>query len=127
MRSLGFASERPPPKTFQGTPTRHRGVHVGNFRLVEKEGGEELTGEDEEVLRLFASQAACAIVSARSCRDERRARAGLEALVETSPVGLAVFGAQTGRPVSFYREARRILECPRTRDRSPEHPLQAMT
>ena len=56
---------------------RHRGVHVANSCRVEKAGGEEFTGEDEEVLRLFASQAACAIVSARSCRDERRARADL--------------------------------------------------
>ena len=127
MRSLGFASERPPPKTFQGTPTRHRGVHVGNVYLVEKEGGEELTGKDEEVLRPFASQAPRAIANARTCRDERRARAGLEALVETSPVGVAVFDAQTGRPISFYREARRIAESPRTPGRSPEHPLQVMT
>ena len=34
------------------------GRHVGNFYLVEKEGGEEFTSEDEEVLMLFASQAA---------------------------------------------------------------------
>ena len=127
MRSLGFASERPPPKTFQGTPTRHRGVHVGNVYLVEKEGGEELTGKDEEVLRPFASQAASAIANACTCRDERRARAGLQAVVETSPVGVAVFDARTGRPISFYREARRIAESPRTPGRSPEHPLQVMT
>ena len=127
VRSLGFASERLPSRTFQGTPMRHRGVHVGNVYLVEKEGGEEFTGKDEEVLRPFASQAPRAIANARTCRDERRARAGLEALVETSPVGVAVFDAQTGRPVSFYREARRTVESPRTPGRSPEHPLQAMT
>ena len=106
---------------------RHRGVHAGNSCLVEKEGGEEFTDEDEEVLRLFASQAASAIANARTCRDERRARAGLEALVETSPVGVAVFDARTGRPVSFNREARRIVESLRTPGRSPEHPLQVMT
>ena len=127
MRSLGFASERLPSRTFQGTPTRHRGVHVGNVHLVEKEGGEEFTDEDEEVRRLFASQAASAIANACTWRDERRARAGLKALVETSPVGVAVFDAQTGRPVSFYREARRIAESLRTPGRSPEHPLQVMT
>ena len=127
VRSLGFASDRLPSKTFQGTPMRHRGVHVGNFYLVEKEGGEEFTDEDEEVLVLFASQAATAIANARTCRAEREARADLEALVETSPVGVAVFDAQTGRPVSCNREARRILECPRPPGRSPEHPLQVMT
>ena len=50
VRSLGFSSDRLPSKTFQGTPMRHRGVHVGNFYLVEKEGGEAFTDEDEEVL-----------------------------------------------------------------------------
>ena len=106
---------------------RHRGVHAANSYLVEKEGGEEFTGEDEEVLRLFASLPASAMASARTCRDERRARAGLEALVETSPVGVAVFDARTGRPVSCNREARRIFESLRTPGRSPEHPLQVMT
>ena len=78
-------------------------------------------------VRRVASQALRAIANACTCRDERRARAGLEALVETSPVGVAVFGAQTGHPVSFNREARRTVESPRTPGRSPEHPLQAMT
>ena len=127
MRSLGFVSDRLPSRTFQGTPTRHRGVHVGNVYLVEKGGGEEFTDEDEEELRPFASQAPYAIANARTCRDERRARAGREALVETSPVGVAVFDARTGHPVSFNREARRTVESPRTPGRSPEHPLQAMT
>ena len=58
VRSLGSSPDRLPSKTFQGTPVRHRGVHVGNFYLVEKEGGEGFTDEDEEVLVLFASQAA---------------------------------------------------------------------
>ena len=110
VRSLGFSSDRLPSKTFQGTPMRHLGVHVGNFYLVEKEGGEAFTDEDEEILVLFASQAATAIANARSYRAEQRARAGLEALIETSPVGVAVFDAQTGDLVSINREARRIVK-----------------
>ena len=110
VRSLGFSTERLPSKTFQGTPMRHRGVHVGNFYLVEKEGGEPFTDEDEEVLVLFASQAATAIANARTYRAEQRAHAGLEALIETSPVGVVVFDAQTGDLVSLNREARRIVE-----------------
>ena len=46
VRSLGLASDRLPSRTFQGTPTRHRGRHAGNFHLVEKEGGEEFTSEE---------------------------------------------------------------------------------
>ena len=42
---------------------RHRGVHVGTFFLGDKKGGQEFTSEDEEVLVLFASQAATAIAN----------------------------------------------------------------
>ena len=110
VRSLGFSPDRLPSKTFQGTPMRHRGVHVGNFYLVEKEGGEGFTDEDEEVLVLFVSQAATAIANARTYRAEQRARARLEALIETSPVGVVVFDAQTGDLVSLNREARCLVE-----------------
>ena len=110
VRSLGFSPDRLPSKTFQGTPMRHLGVHVGNFYLVEKAGGEAFTDEDEEVLVLFAAQAATAIANARTYRAEQRARADLEALVETSPVGVVVFDGQTGDLVSLNREARRIVE-----------------
>ena len=110
VRALGFPTDRLPSKTFQGTPMRHRGVHVGNFYLVEKAGGEAFTDADEEILVLFAAQAATAIANARTHRDERRARADLEALVETSPVGVAVFDAVTGHLVSLNREATRIVK-----------------
>ena len=110
VRSLGFSCELISSKTFQGTPMRYRSAHVGNFFLAEKEGAPEFTAEDEEVLVLFAAQAATAIANARTHRAERRARADLEALVETSLVGVAVFDARTGHPVSFNREARRIVE-----------------
>ena len=101
VRSLGFSPDLMLAKTFQGTPMRHRGETVGHFFLAEKEGAPEFSDEDEEVLVLFASQAATAIANARSHRDEQRVRADLEALVETSPVGVVVFDAKTGRPVSF--------------------------
>ena len=88
---------------------RHRGKHVGGFFLGEKEGGGGFTDEDEEVLVLFASQAAAVIANARTHRDEQRARADLEALVETSPVGVVVLDAATANPLSVNREAKRIL------------------
>ena len=127
-RSLGFAADRLPSKSFQGTPMRHRGVHVGNFYLAEKQGGEPFTDEDEEVLLLFAAQAAAAIAHARAYREERRARAGLEALIETSPVGVAVFDlTSSGAPVSFNREARRIFEGLCTPGQPPEQLLEVIT
>ena len=127
VRELGFSSDLMRSKTFQGTPMRHRGVAVGHFFLAEKEGGREFTGEDEEVLVLFASQAATAIANARTHRAEQRARADLEALVDTSPVGVVVFDARTGDPVSLNREAKRIVGGLRLPGRSPKQLLEVMT
>ena len=127
VRSLGLSSELMPAKPFQGTPMRCRGVHVGNFYLLEKDRGEEFSREDEEVLLLFASQAATAIANARTYRDEQRARADLEALVETSPVGVVVFDAATGRMVSLNREAKRIVGGLRQPGRSLEELLGVVT
>ena len=120
--SLGHAPNPMLAMSFQGTPMRHRGTHVGSFSLADKEDGEPFTDEDEEILLLFASQAAAAIANARTHRDVQRARADLEALVETSPVGVVVFDAGSGRPASFNREARRIAEHLRT----PERPVEEL-
>ncbi len=127
VRRLGFSSDLMRSKTLQGTPMRHRDTYVGIFFLTEKEGGQEFSGPDEEVLVLLASQAAAAIVNARTHRDERRARADLETLIETSPVGVVVFDGATGRPVSFNREVLRIVGDLRLPDRSPEQLLNLVT
>ena len=127
VRSLGIAPARTFSRTFQGTPMRHRGADVGNFFLAEKADGEEFTDEDEEVLTLFASQAAAAIANARTHRNEQRARADLEALVETSPVGVVVLDARSGRTVSINREAKRIVESLRTPGRPLEQLLEVVS
>lgn len=126
-RSLGLASEPVLARTMQATPVRHGDVHVGNFFLGDKHDGKEFTSDDEEVLMLFASQAAAAIANARTYRNERQARADLEVLIETSPVGVVVFDARTGAPVSFNREARRIVEGLRMPDRPVEELLKVIT
>ena len=126
-KSLGFLFDLVPLTTLQVTPMLHRGVRVGNFCLGQKEGGRHFTDADEEVLVLFASQAATAIANARTFRDEQRARADLEALVDTSPVGVLVFEARTGRPLSFNREAKRIAGALGAQDQSPEQVLDILT
>ena len=127
VRALGIEPAPAFSRTFQGTPMRHRGADVGGFFLADKANGEVFTDEDEEVLTLFASQAASAIANARTHRDERRARADLEALVETSPVGVLVLDAETGRALWFNREARRIGESLRLPGRPAEHLLEVVT
>ena len=108
-------------------PIRHHGVGVGTIYLTHGEEGGEYTREDEETVVLFASQAAMAIANARRYRDERRARADLETLIDTSPVGVVVFDAATGAPKSFNREARRIVDSLRNPDQPPEDLLNVVT
>ena len=127
VRSLGYSPDVLPPSTFQGTPMHHQGVQVGNFFLAGKEDGPEFTSEDEEVLLIFAAQAATAIANARTHRDEQRARADLEVLVDTSPVGVVVMEARTVNPVLFNREAMRIVEGLFTPGQSPEQLLEVVT
>ncbi len=131
-RSLGLAEFRPPLPVgqavpFLASPVFHRGERVGNIFLADKDGGEEFTRADEETLVMFASQAALVIANARTYRDERRARNDLETLVNTSPVGVVVFDAQTGAPVSFNREAMRIVEILQEPDRPSEDLLDVVT
>ena len=108
-------------------PIRHQGVGVGTIYLGHEMGDREFIQEDEETLLLFASQAAMAIANARRHREERRAKADLETLIDTSPVGVVVFDACTSSPKSFNREARRIVDSLRDPDQSPEQMLEELT
>ena len=108
-------------------PIRHLGIGVGTIYLARETGGGEFTQEDEETLVMFASQAAMVVSNARRYREERRARTDLETLIDTSPVGVAVFDARTGTPVSFNREARRIVDGLREPEQSPEQLLEVLT
>ena len=125
-RDLGLTPSPALFRAFQGTPMHHRGVNVGSFFLAEKAHGGPFTDEDEEVLMLFASQAGAAIANARAHRAEQRVRADLEALVETSPVGVAVLDARTGHS-SFNREAWRIVEPLLAPDLAPEEAIAVLT
>ena len=108
IRSMGLPEFRPPLPvgpvvSFLAAPVLHLGS-VWATSTCGEEAEEEFTGADEETLVMFASQAALVIANARRYRDEQRARADLETLINTSPVGVAVFDARTGAPVSFNRE-----------------------
>ena len=122
VRSLGIEPPAAFARTFMGMPMRHGGVDAGIFFLAEKADGREFDDADEAVLSVFAAQAAAAVANARAHRAERRARADLEALVETSPVGVVRFDAATGELLSLNREARRLVEVLRT----PGHPTEQL-
>ena len=131
IRALGFTDFTIPVPVevfrFMAAPVFHRGGRMGHVFVGDKEGGEEFSRADEEILVIFASQAALVIANARRHRDERRARADLETLFDTSPVGVVVFDALTGAPKSLNREARRIADSLRDSGQSPEMLLDVMT
>ena len=115
LAALGLPGFRLPlavtyPLSFLGVVLRYAGKSIGAIYLVDKESGPEFSAEDEETLVMFASQAALVMSNARRYGEEQRARASLETLIDTSPVGVAVFDARTGAPVSFNREARRMVD-----------------
>ena len=113
LNSQGF-HDFPTPfdsDTFLGTPLRHRGSRIGTFFLSEKGGRREFDSDDEDILLMFATQAALAIANARRHTAELRAKADLETLVNTTPVGVLLIDAKgKGEPVSTNREARRMIE-----------------
>ena len=131
FRALGFTGVSIPLPVgilrFMAAPMFHRGDNVGHVFVGDKDGGEKFTRADEETLVMFASQAALVIANARTHREERKARADLETLVNTSPVGVVVLDAQTGALVSFNREAMRIVDGLRDKDQPPEDLLEMLT
>ena len=127
--SLGLPEFRAPApvSSFLAAPIRHRGESVGNIYVAKRQPWSEFSREDEETLVMIATQAALVIENARRHRKEQLTRADLEALIDTSPVGVAVFDAQTGTPASFNRETARILDTIRSEDRPVEQLLEILT
>ena len=132
VRSKGLPEFQPPVDVGTGmplmaAPIRNKSEVVGIFFVGEKEGGLEFTDDDEETLVMFAAQAAMVISNARQHQEERRARADLETLIDTSPVGVVVFDARTGAPTSFNREVLRIVESLQGMVPPPERILEVLT
>ncbi len=124
LRSLGLSEWEPPVAvaSLLVAPIRSKGVRLGSIYVAKGEAGSEFTREDEDTLVMFASQAALVIANARRYRDEQRARTDLEALIATCPVGVVVFDAKSGEPVSYNRETLRIVEG----IRPPDQPVEQM-
>ena len=129
LGGLGLTAPTPvgPVYSFMAAPMFHRGVLVGHVFVGDTEDGREFTKEDEETLVMFASQAALVIANARAYREERQARADLETLVNTSPVGVVVLDARTGAPVSVNREAMRLVDGLLDEGQGPETLLEVVT
>jgi signal transduction histidine kinase len=81
-RSVGFPPGHPPMHSFLGVPILLRGIAYGNLYLTEKQGGEDFTDEDEELVTLLAGQAAVAIENARLYEASTRWSRQLQSLQE---------------------------------------------
>ncbi|MXZ90529.1 MAG: response regulator [Chloroflexi bacterium] len=126
LQSMGFDEFSPRIGAFLGTEICVRDGRVGHIYIGEKEDGAEFTQEDEDTLELFAGQAAVAIVNARRYGAEQRANSDLEALVNTSPVGVLVFDAATRDVVTLNREAQRIFGVPAMGERPVARHLETI-
>ena len=129
MRSIGIHNLRTPEplSAFLVVPILHQGVKVGNLHVAKGEPGEEFSQEDEDVLLMFASQAALVIANIRTYREEKRARNDVETLISTTPVGVVVFNVKTGAPLSFNREMERIIADLRAPDSPVEEFVEILT
>ena len=130
-RSLGFPDLQLPMRvgeqfSFLAVPLLYGGKSAGNIYLAEKEATGAFSQEDEETLVMFAAQAALVIGNSRRYWDEQQEKTALETLINTSPVGVAVFNASTGEPVSFNQEAVRIMQNVLLPDRKPEQLLEVL-
>lgn len=70
--SYGFPENHPPMRSFLGTPIRVRDHVFGNLYLTEKEGGEEFTQQDEDLVVALAAVAGAAIENARLYQEARQ-------------------------------------------------------
>jgi two-component system, NarL family, sensor histidine kinase DevS len=105
-RAVGFPPGHPAMESFLGTPISVRGTTFGNLYLTEKEGDDDFSEEDEEVVRLLAAQAAVAIENARLYESARQWSRQLESLNEVSE---ALLG-EADLPELFELAASRLRE-----------------
>ena len=108
--TVGFPANHPKMKSFMGMPIRHQEALYGSIYVTEKENAREFSLDDEDTIAMFASQAAMVISNALKYKAEQRAKSDLESLLDSSPLGLLVFDANTGNVLSLNEETKRIVE-----------------
>ena len=81
-RAHGFPPNHPPMKSFLGVPVVSKGKVFGNLYLTEKQGAEEFSEKDKDLVITLAAQAAIAIENAslyeelhRSYQELKRSQA----------------------------------------------------
>ncbi|MGZ4690703.1 MAG: GAF domain-containing protein [Acidimicrobiia bacterium] len=91
--AFGFPPNHPPMTSFLGVPVRVRNEVFGNLYLTEKQGADEFSEIDEELVGALAVAAGIAIENARLYEERQRREELLEVIAEINRDLLA------GRPV----------------------------
>ena len=78
--SSGFPAHHPPMKSFLGVPIAFKDKVLGNLYLTDKIGADEFSADDDNIVTLFAAQAAVAIENARLFETETRRSSQLDVL-----------------------------------------------
>jgi signal transduction histidine kinase len=87
--SSGFPPNHPPMRSFLGVPVKVRDEVFGNLYLCEKEGAEEFTEVDEELVSALAVAAGVAIENARLYEEQQRRQQWLDAIAQINSALLA--------------------------------------
>ena len=82
VASVGFPEGHPPMRSFLGVPIRTGDRVFGNLYLTEKQGREEFTADDEELVQALAGAAAVAIENATLLAESRRRQSWQTAMME---------------------------------------------
>jgi signal transduction histidine kinase len=105
-RSFGFPPNHPPMRSFLGVPVRVRDQVFGNLYLTEKQGADEFTEDDEEIVLALAVAAGVAIDNARLYAAAEYRQRWLEATAEIT----SVLTGEVRRTAALRLVARRARE-----------------
>ena len=112
----GLPEFRPPfaianPMPLLWASIRHQGKLLGVILLLDKEPGigTEFTRDDQEVMEVFAAQAALAISNSHRTRDLQAALDDYRHAIDLAPIGTLVFDASTEKLKWANRVAHKLL------------------
>ena len=105
-KSYGFPAHHPPMHSFLGVPVRTRDHIFGNLYLAEKQGADEFSEDDEEIVVALAAAAGVAIDNARLFELAQRRERWLAAAAEITELLLG----QVRRTEALRLIARRARE-----------------
>jgi signal transduction histidine kinase len=80
--SVGFPPNHPPMRSFLGVPVRSRGSVYGNLYLCEKQGADEFTATDLELVSALAIAAGVAIENSTLYDEQRRREQWIDAIAD---------------------------------------------